>query len=307
MKKPAWLLVFILLLIPSISDYGATVPPEIKKVVAFVFILDKDGKPVPQGTGFFIGVKHLQVPDSFFVYLVTAKHVLQTSDKQSWLPTVFIRLNKKEEGADMLRLDLIPEGTRKNVFVHEDPSVDLAVVPAMLDVQKYDFKFIPEDFITTKADYQKLGISEGSEVFFSGLFVPHVGEQRNYPIVRFGRVALVTDEKINLGGVRTELYLMEANAYGGNSGSPVFFYLGADRQPGSIILGPPIIKLAGVISGHFNDIVPVQIAHTENVPVVSPNLGIAGVVPAYKLHEILFSQAMINARASGQTPPRVNK
>lgn len=276
------------------------VPPEVKKVVAFIFTLDKAGKPVAQGTGFFVGMENPQNPNQFRVYIVTAKHVLQTNDRKSWLPSVFVRLNKKDSGSDMLRLDIVADGAEKNIFVHEDTTVDIAVVPALPDQAKYDFKFLPDELLTTKEDYQKLNISEGSEVFFTGLFFPYIGEQRNYPIVRFGRVALVTDEKVNFGGVKTELYLMEANAYAGNSGAPVFFYLGADRQPGSIIIGDPVLKLAGIISGRFNDVVPVQITQTEAVPIVAPNLGIAGVVPAYKLHEILFSEEFKNQRLPSQ-------
>lgn len=43
---------------------------------------------------------------------------------------------------------------------------------------------------------KQLEISEGDDVFFSGLFESHYGQLKNQPIIRFGKVALVTDEKI---------------------------------------------------------------------------------------------------------------
>jgi hypothetical protein len=225
---------------------------------------------------------------------------LQKEDKKSFYPYIFVRFNKKNGGAEMLRLDLVVEGYRKNVFVHEDPSVDLAVVPALPDQQKYEFKFLPDDFLTSKNDFKKLNIREGSEVFFTGLFAPQfaqdVAEQRNYPIVRFGKVALVTDEKINWGSLNAELYLIESASYGGNSGSPVFFYLGAEREPGSIVVGAPILKLAGIMSGTFLENKPIKIIETATIPVASSNIGIAFVVPAYKLHEILFSEELKKQR-----------
>jgi len=68
----------ITILIGFISAYSAMaapIPPEIKTVVAFIFIANDDGKPVPNGTGFFVGVKNPSNPDFINVNLVTAKHV----------------------------------------------------------------------------------------------------------------------------------------------------------------------------------------------------------------------------------------
>jgi hypothetical protein len=50
------------------------------------------------------------------------------------------------------------------------------------------------------------------------------------------------------------------------------------------------------MSGRFNDAVAVEAVSTSITPFVRPNLGIAGVVPAYKLHEILFSPELVQFR-----------
>lgn len=147
--------------------------------------------------------------------------------------------------------------------------------------------------ITTQVQYKEMKIAEGSDVFFTDLFTGHVGLQRNYPIVRFGRVALVTDEKIEWDGTPNELYLIEAASYGGNSGSPVFFYLGSDREPGTLVVGSPILRLAGIMQGTFLDHQPIRVVETKKMPISVSSMGIAAVVPAYKLHEILFGEELM--------------
>ncbi len=147
---------------------------------------------------------------------------------------------------------------------------------------------MPDELITTKEGFGELKIREGSDVFFTGLFSPFIGSQRNYPVVRFGRVALVTGEKIEWDGELMDLYLVEAGSYGGNSGSPVFFYLGSDREPGSLIVGSPVLKLAGIMQGTFLDAQEIKIINRDTNPVSLSSMGIAAVVPAYKLHDVLY-------------------
>jgi len=98
---------------------------------------------------------------------------------------------------------------------------------------------------------------------------------------------MITDEKIKFVDYEADLYLVETGSFGGNSGSPVFFYLGSDRKPGALILGPPILKLAGVMSGTFLDVQPVRAVETAKIDVASSSMGVAAVVPAYKVLEIL--------------------
>jgi hypothetical protein len=275
---------------------GAPIPSEVKSVVAFIFIANDDGKLIPNGTGFFVGVKKPSNANYFNVYLVTAEHVLCKPNTTDFLGKIFIRLNKKEGGSQIGEISLFTEGERRNVFTHSDPSVDIAVIPFLPDQEKFDFKFLPDDMITTKETYKELNIREGSDVFFTGLFTPYPGAERNYPVVRFGRVALVTDEKIEWQGKLMDLYLIEAGSYGGNSGSPVFFYLGAEREPGSIVVGSPILKLAGVMQGTFLDAHEIKVVETKKVPIAISSMGIAAVVPAFRLHEILYSKELKEKR-----------
>lgn len=290
-------------IIVSLSSFitvalAASIPPQVKQVVGFIYIAGKDGKPEPKGTAFLVRVKSTQNPDRAFGYVVTAKHVLQYQpdpkqpERREWFANVSLRLNTKDGKSDFLNVPIVVAGAKKTVFLHEDPTVDIAIIPGTADTNRFDFKVLPDEIITTEKDFRELKITEGSEVFFTGLFTPYTGTLRNYPIVRFGRVALITDERINFVGAAAHLYLIESGSYGGNSGSPVYFYLGSDREAGTLTVGPPIIKLAGVISGSFLDLQPIAVIETATVPIARSNMGIAAVTPAYKLYEILFGSEL---------------
>ena len=231
------------------------------------------------------------------VYLVTAKHVLQSDpQKGTFFSHCIIRLTKKKGGVQKLRLSLNSKGKNKNVFCHDDPTVDIAVIQALPKPDIYDFKTLPFDYLTGKDDFKKLNVSEGSDIFFVGMFTPYLGAQQNYPIVRFGRVALLSDEKVKFTGQMRDLYLLETFSFGGNSGSPVFIYLGSDRQPGNLIVSDPVLKLAGVMSGTFRQPSEVLEIQTATTDVSFDNMGIAAVVPCYHLQEIILSDELKKAR-----------
>ncbi|WOD42517.1 S1 family peptidase [Hwangdonia lutea] len=281
----------------SISNLllSQAIPTEIKKTVGFIYAKDKFGKVKPQGTGFFVSVSDSinGQPRSAF-YFVTAKHVLKQN--KTFRDTILIRLNTKDSLSEYGRLELHPNGVNKNIFIHADKTVDIAVIPIGPDPTKFDYLTLPSTFLTNKKNFKDLNIREGSDVFFTGMFTPFIGDKRIYPIVRFGRVALLTEEKIPWDNEMTSLYLMETSSYGGNSGSPVFFYLGADRGNGGLFVGNPELKLAGIMKGYFGESSPIKIIETQKIPVSDRNLGIAAVVPSYFLEEILFGTELKNIR-----------
>jgi hypothetical protein len=269
---------------------------EVKKSVSFIFIPDGENKLRPNGTGFFVGVKNEENENIFNVYFVTAKHVLQDGSG-NYLTEVVLRLNKKDDSSQTIKITL----KEVKIFEHKDKEVDIALFNCLPDQNVFDFKFIPNGLIADKDVVLKNDISEGDEVFFAGLFTSHIGQNKNQPIIRFGRVALISDEKIewkenNKPATMKDLYLLECQSFGGNSGSPVFFQLNPLRKPGQISLGGAQIFLAGVMSGSFLHGNHVQITDTVQNLVSMQNIGIAAVTPAYKLHEILFSEEAISSR-----------
>jgi Trypsin-like peptidase domain len=291
-----------------VSARAAPLPPDVLKVVTFIFradavgsvARDASGKPIPWGTGFFVGIK---IGDGTRMsgYLVTAKHVLK-DEQGNDLKRVYVRLNAKDGDPVFASLDLF-ENNVSRVYTHTDSTVDLAVVPVAPDEQTTDFKMMFDELITTKESFKELKIGEGSDVFFVGLFTSFYGQHKNLPIARFGRVAMVSGEKVpwkdgpNSPEQEADLYLLETQSYGGNSGSPVFFYLGPDRLPGQLYMGAEI-KLAGVMRGTFLNGSPIQFQQspTAMIPFSTQNIGIAAVTPSYLLREILYSEPLIKLR-----------
>jgi hypothetical protein len=196
--------------------------------VTFIFLADdagnlrtQNGAPVPNGTGFFVLVENDNGPGGYG-YLVTAKHVLK-NEKVDFFRRVFVRINDRKGGSEFLAFDIAPSGGQQNIFVHNDPTVDIAVVPGLPDQTKCDFLAVPDSFVKNKEDFKKSTIAAGSDVFFTGLFAPHPGDKVNTPIFRFGRVAMITDDRIRWQEASkapefVELYLLETMSFEGNSG-----------------------------------------------------------------------------------------
>jgi hypothetical protein len=288
---------------------AAPPPPDVAKTVAFIFLADEkgalkleNGSPSANGTGFFVIVENDKGPGGY-IYFVTAKHVLK-DEKGEYLKRVLLRINDKKEGSGLLSIDLTPSGEKQNVFVHEDPTVDIAIIPGVPDENLFDYVVIPTALIKTKEELKKSTLRPGSDVFFTGLFAPHLGDKKNVPIFRFGRVAMFTDDRVRwqeLGknAEMVELYLLETMSFGGNSGSPVFFSQGMDRVPGQITVGGDEITLAGVMRGNFNEPRLGGYMQTPNavVPVFAQNIGIAAVTPGYLLRDILYTAKLKKMRA----------
>jgi hypothetical protein len=264
--------------------------PEIKSLTTYIFV-KSEGKFIPNGTGFFVGVKNLSKTTDFDLCLVAPKHSLYQPGTTQFLDTIYIRLNKKNGGVELAAIPIRAQGKDKTIFMHPDTTVDLAVIPALPDQKKYNFKFIPDQFILSKEASVNFNIYEGFEVFFPSLFFPSLGSAGNYPFIRFGRFVLITNEKLDWKGTPTNLYVIEnSSSYGEDSGAPVFFYTESSCVPA----GQQSLKLAGVIQGTFGDASP--IAGNNKISIPFSNAGIAAVIPANKLYELLVSEELKQKR-----------
>jgi hypothetical protein len=288
----------------------ASIPPDITKTVVFIYKDAAGTRAQAQGTGFLVLIP-APVADRAWFYVITAKHVVHadSSDLKSPLfESLWFRVNEKSGGSSMHGVHLVASGPDQNLFFHPDPSVDIAVItitPADPDV--IDIKAVPESMLATADDFKTLNIGVGTDMFFAGMFTSFLGQKRSYPIVRFGKLAMIPDEKIALSNqlLPAEGYLMEAFSFGGNSGSPVFFYPSPDNTPGVMVLGPRPIKIAGVMRGFFGDVEPIQLLQPQtatqaqpvpSIPVSNGNTGIAFVVPAKFISEILHSAELEGLR-----------
>jgi len=269
---------------------------KIKKSVSFIFVSDGLGNFNARGTGFFVGVKNEKEESQLNVYFVTAKHVLQ-DENGGYLPEIYLRLNKKDDGSELIKVAL----KDIRIFEHKDNDVDIALFGCIPDQNIFDFKLITDSLIANEEVIKTNEIAEGDNVFFTGLFTSHMGQKKNQPIIRFGKVALMSDEKIEWKEKDKpvkfmDLYLLECQSFGGNSGSPVFFQLDLLRKPGQISIGGPVIFLAGLMTGSFLDSSQIQTTDAVANMISLQNIGIAAVTPASKLYEILFSEELVNLR-----------
>ncbi|WP_437395443.1 hypothetical protein [Flagellimonas lutimaris] len=283
------LICYMFFLLMGFGAIGQTKYEIIKKSVGFIYSSSDEKKFNPEGTGFFL-VVNSQDSTQNHLYFATAKHVIQLDDKR--LDTIYIRINDLNNSSSYVRIPLERQGPKKNVFFHNDESVDLAVINQVPDPTKYDIRFIGKEIIFSNNNDERLRVYEGAEAFFTGLFTSYTGENQIYPIVRFGRVALVTDEKVYWNGAMRDLYLIEAMTYWGNSGAPVFFDLNVFNEDLTTPTFNKKARLAGVMSGFFGLNVPLNVVQTKNTPASVTNLGIAAVVPAYLLNEIIYGDEL---------------
>ncbi len=268
------------------------VPDEIRKCVVFIGFKNEDKEKPGEfkftvaGTGFIIGVPALS--GGHLAYIVTAKHVIEESEKRGIDPNqIPFRINRADGQAEWLAIDLA------DWRFHSDDGVDVAVAQLRLPSSDgYDFKAFPwdDESMADTLNLQRRQVGIGEELFIVGLFTKHHGASRNFPIIRAGHIAAMPEEPVRWDRGRMMAYLIEARSIGGVSGSPVFVYLspirlsrGQSKRTG----GPPFILL-GLMHGHWGAIdfdIPTEADARASRD--SLNTGIAVVVPIDRVLEIL--------------------
>ena len=259
------------------------VPDEVLKCVVFVGLLpvpSNDQKPFHFiGTAFFISMPSGK-EGTRFVYLITAKHVAEKLAHKQFL----LRMNNKRGSSDFA----IGDGAEW--FTHpSDDSVDVAVLPYAPSLDEFDYKTIGVETFLTDDVIRVKNIGVGDEVFITGLFAHVCGFRRNLPIMRIGNIAMMPDEAIptkDFGNI--DACLVEARSIGGLSGSPVFV-----RE--TVPVGIGSFYLLGLMHGHWeisanrkNDLLGDELG--------SVNMGIAIVIPAKKIMEVLNHPDLIEKR-----------
>ena len=203
----------------------------LKQCVAFLYNEELEGerlKKNPVGTCFFVAVPN-NVGHS--LYLITAKHVRQSMSQGDG--SIYVRLNKTGIAAGVKYVRLPEEGW----IEHPNSEVDLALLPwfPQKDLRGITLFALPLDVLAKARDHAgKLDKpwppEECEEVFFIGLMLQYQGDERNFPIVRMGHIALNTDEPIDAKTGRSRYRVIESQGYRGNSGSPAWVYYG-DGKP----------------------------------------------------------------------------
>lgn len=207
--------------------------------------IDGQGKDIlfPIGTSFLFGYDGLNC-------LITAKHVIFTKDGQL-KKDVVAAVNKVGGGMNLIPLHTLVDTHKIGWSFHDDPEVDLAVIPIAIDTKQDDVKKMPMTLFETFDN-----ISEGDEVFFLGFPLGIVSPIRVNPIVRGGIIASKRDNKT---------FLIDANVFPGNSGSPVFL------RPTPFIFTPKGITIGKVRDPKFLGIISSYIPYIDKA--ISPQTG----------------------------------
>jgi Trypsin-like peptidase domain len=279
---------FLFIILFPFCVKSQTNAPNIKKITGFIYIKDSSGKFIkPIGSCFFIKFSRSNKPQEQENYIVTAKHVLLNDSNNKFYDTFYLRVNSKNGYSQIRTVALIPKEKNKNIFTHKDSTVDIAVVK-YLTTQDDDIDFLDQSHILSKEDYFLTAVSEGAETVFAGLFVNHPGKLQIQPIMRFGKIALIPNERIYTANGLSEVILIESDSYGGNSGSPVYYTnTGFGGQMGMFMLG-------GIMSGAFNDhLLWRKKGKIVGLSEYEYNNGISYITPAYLLFDILYTDALI--------------
>jgi hypothetical protein len=262
------------------------------------------------GSGFLVGVPSVGLRQNFwFLYAVTNKHVIEKS--------TVIRMNTRDG-----KTTIMPT-SRQNWISHPNGD-DLAVCVISFVPMSIKFNHVQSDSFLTKDIARQFNIGPGDDAFMVGRFVNHEGKQSNLPTVRFGNVAQMPYEPVKVGGTEQESFLGEVRSIGGYSGSPIFVSIPPyseragveDWYPPTVFVKgkPPPNFDFGFLRSHGPWLLGVDYAYIINwTPVcrdngepvnpgnpaamqVAANTGMAAVVPAWKLADLLDSGPLAEHR-----------
>jgi hypothetical protein len=277
-------------LMVHVTAVAEPIPENVIKCVAYIVKPDiKENLPI--GTGFFVAHKYQEQSDKIYVFLVTARHVL-FNDKGQPHSRLLLRMNEKSTGR-LKDFDILDSNLW---FFHKDAkAVDIAVHPLL--PRDADFLFVYSNNFVTEDLLGINKISIGDDVFYTGLLSYQSGREKIVPIVRFGRLALITDERSIDGRY---YHFIDSGNIPGHSGSPLFLWATPTRQSSGIVAGPRIFGLYGIVSAtlEYNKqlqfVIPKQ-TQTAPIPLDARSGGVTAIVPVKYLAEVLESSQVKKA------------
>jgi hypothetical protein len=246
---------------------------EIKKTIVFLGKTTEEGKIQFYATGFLVNIHNI-------FHLVTTKHVVVDPRTGKFVDSRMLAFfNLKDGKIGSRSLDEIKKNFAVNWIFHENKDVDIAIIPFGLDPQKDDVKTIPENlFLNTDR------VFELYDVFFLS-YQPSIQPQKRIsPVIRSGTISVINDDKT---------FYIDASAFPGNSGSPVFLKPSPIRfdEGGISIGGDPLGgKFVGII-GEYLPYQEVAISTQTGRPrvVFEENTGLSKVWSVTFIREIVES------------------
>ena len=282
------------------------IPSEIRKCVVFVGWRHNVGTYHLAGTAFFVG-KAIEGTDKGFIYLITAKHVIDNI-RDKGCDKVCLRVNLKNQSAVWVETDIASWKFHPDELA--DDVVDVAVMMTKL-MPELDHQVLSITNFATDA-FVENNIKVGLEIFLVGLFSNHSGQRRNIPIIRVGNIVAMPEEQVETSMGLMDAYLVEARSLGGISGSPVFVRFQGlathNTEKGAAIRLSDVYSLLGLMHGHWT--LPRE-TEADAVPDIrgekEVNMGIAIVVPASKILEVITQPGIANREKDALAQLRAQK
>lgn len=274
---------------------------------SIVFIYSKNAEAtnptaLALGTGFLMHLKVENPPEKgkdTIVFLITNKHVIDGQDD------LILRLGGAEGAPSYTTIHLDRSPGSGNVKTSKKAEVDLAAISIGLPEKTKPVAFA-YDTLVDEESLQQIDVSEGTDVFTAGYLRGYSGATTNLPLVRTGKVAMMTGEHwLRLPGAAppAQAYICELGITGGASGSPVLLApeqvrVCPDntlqmRNIGPRILGVikayPTLPFQHTVDAPVQDILGgVPTIKVVPVPVVTmSSMGLALVEPAQNLKDLL--------------------
>jgi hypothetical protein len=292
---------------------------EIVECVIYIYdsLSDAQAGERQGGSGFLVGIPFQANPDWVHTYFITNQHAIRSARQP------VIRINRKDGKVEYF-------ATEKLKWKAHPEGDDISALP--FDAFHEDaltLRFIPLDMFITDSLIKREDVGIGDDTFMVGRFINHEGRQRNAPALRFGNIAMMPIEKIERkDGFQQESFLVEMRSIPGYSGSPVFLYSthawtdfsnreleeksktyidriisvsSLDLSRSIASLRPKGPYLLGIDWCHLCTKEFVRENNGEQEPIqerwiVRSNSGMAGVIPAWKIRELLDTDELVEAR-----------
>ena len=245
------------------------------------------------GSGFIVAVSSKVLPSSFYPYAVTNSHVIREGNSP------IVRLTS--QAGDTLIVEL-----ESSDWVHHPDGDDVAICHLKIP-KEFQINAVSSDMLVDSDIIEKESLGPGDEVFMIGRFIGYDGKQKNKPSVRFGNLSMMHEFIYHpTREINQESFIVETRSLSGYSGSPVFVYTAPFYpRPGQQRRGARLmLYLLGIDWCHIPDYKRILDSEKKD-PIdekwfVEANTGMAGVVPAWKIKELLEAEELRQVREASE-------
>jgi len=247
----------------------------LKKTVIFLGRINPDGKPQIYATGVLVNVQNTY-------NLITAKHVVinpLTGQRQDENLLAFFNL--KGGGVTVRSVAEIKKEFGVDWTYHPNAAVDVAIIPFPIDLRKDDVLVVSDELF-----FPAQNLNELDDIFFLS-YQPGIDPKGKItPVIRGGIVSLLNDDRT---------FYIDATAFPGNTGSPVFLKPSAmtvGERLGSANTAPMGGRFVGIIGEYISYQELAVSAQTGRPRIVfEENTGLSRVWSAGFMREIINSDA----------------